>query len=179
MVCLFDTIFSTFSFSGVRTIAQCLVMLEKATKQLDDFPGVANETIDPEAYRTAVYKLDRARCTVERCLALQLHWGSRYVIVRNHLVISHFSLVFTVAMNGTLWCPVYLVAVISFWIAMCAVYIECLQKMCSGCHEKVHGSVPLHMVFCFLTTSYVVLSLSKFHNHGYQLLSPLPSCRWP
>ncbi|KAA0188536.1 hypothetical protein FBUS_08473 [Fasciolopsis buskii] len=66
-----------FAFNGVRTIAQCLVMLEKATKQLDDFPGVANETIDPEAYRTAVYKLDRARCTVERCLALQLHWGSR------------------------------------------------------------------------------------------------------
>ncbi|THD27557.1 hypothetical protein D915_001391 [Fasciola hepatica] len=66
-----------FVFNGVRTIAQCLVMLDKASKQLDDCPGVSNGTIDPEAYRTAVYKLDRARSTVERCLALQLHWGSR------------------------------------------------------------------------------------------------------
>ncbi|VDP78800.1 unnamed protein product, partial [Echinostoma caproni] len=65
-----------FTFRGVRTIAQCLTMLDKASKQLDDLAPDTTGAADPEAYRTAVYKLDRARSTVERCLALQLHWGS-------------------------------------------------------------------------------------------------------
>ncbi|TGZ74951.1 hypothetical protein CRM22_000655 [Opisthorchis felineus] len=56
--------------NGVRTIAQCSALLERAT-QLASVQQ--NPTDSPDSLTVS---LDRARATVDRCLSLQLHWGS-------------------------------------------------------------------------------------------------------
>ncbi|CAL8103794.1 unnamed protein product [Calicophoron daubneyi] len=65
----------SFSFSGVRTIAQSSTLIQKISQAIANPSTPAN--INSAAFPGLAYALDKAHATVERCLALQLYLGSR------------------------------------------------------------------------------------------------------